>query len=83
MLSLKEIEINSLLKDFSWLKDKEYIEFETLLDGYEFGLEAVLDEDDNMVDIKVVSSSYSTSLREEDDFWIFNELRNGNWVAYM
>lgn len=82
-MSLKEIEIKSLLKDFSWLKDKEYVEFETLLDDYEFGLEAVLDEDDNMVDIKVVSGSYSTSLREEDDFWVFDELRNGNFVAYM
>ena len=83
MMSLKEIEINSLLEDFSWLKNYEYVDFETLNEGYKFMLEAILDEEENMIDIRVVRGSYCTYLSRENDFWVFNELRNGNWVAYM
>lgn len=83
MLSLKEIEINSLLEDFSWLKNYEYVDFETLEEGYEFMLEAILDEEENMVDIRVVRGSYSTYLSYESDFWVFDALRNGNWVGLL
>lgn len=83
MLSLKELEIRELLKEFEWIKEFDYVNFETLQEGYCFCLVAILDENNNMVDIRVESESYFTYLSRENDFWVFDALRNGNWVGLL
>lgn len=67
---------------FDWLRHKDCWEFETLDGDVEFMIEAVLDEDDEeMIDIVYTHGSYRTSLMSEPDFWVWEALDTGNWVA--
>lgn len=70
-----------LLIKLDWLRHRDEWHFETLDGDCEFFLEAVLDEDGEMIDIVYTHCSYRTSLMTEPDFWVWEALEIGNWVA--
>jgi hypothetical protein len=77
--------IDDLLVQFSWLKDVEYVEVDTLSDPDigTYMLEAELDDDGDMIDLVYTRCSYRTTLRSEPNFWAFENLRAGDYVISM
>lgn len=80
---LKMLEIDDLLVQFQWLKDVDYVDVESMTDDIEYMLEAELDEDGDMIDLVYTHGSYRTSLTSEPSFWVWDDLRNGNYVITM
>ena len=81
---LKDYFIEDVLEQLSWLKDyDDAIEFEELVSYAPavFYLEAVCDEDGELSDIRFTQGSYATTLRNEPDFWCWEQILNGNYVA--
>lgn len=70
-----------LLIKLDWLRHRDEWHFESLDGECEYFLEAVLDENDEMIDIVYTHGSYRTSLMTEPDFWVWEALEVGNWVA--
>lgn len=70
-----------LLIKLDWLRHHNEWHFESLDGECEYFLEAVLDEDDEMIDIVYTHGSYRTSLMTEPDFWVWEALEVGDWVA--
>ena len=86
MLKLIDLlEMDELLVQFSWLKDVDYVEVDTLSDPDigTYMLEAELDEDGDVIDLIYTRCSYRTSLKSEPTFWAFEALRAGDYVISM
>lgn len=76
--------IDELLVQFSWLANVDYVMVEQLSDpDIEYMLEAELDDDGDIIDLVYTHCSYRTSLRNEPTFWVWQSLRDGDFVCTL
>ena len=74
--------IDALLVRFEWLADVDYLTVELLSDpDIEYMLEAELDDDGDIIDLVYTHCSYRTTLRNEPNFWVWQTLRDGDYIA--
>lgn len=79
---LKDLFIRSMLNDFSWLMEADNWHFEDMNDDeYDYYIQPEYTEDGDFYDIRYTHGGYTTTLLTEPDFFIWEEIYNGNYVA--
>lgn len=81
---LELLATDELLASFEWLANVDYVMVEQLSDpDIEYMLEAELDDDGDIIDLVYTHCSYRTSLRNEPTFWVWQSLRDGDFVCTL
>lgn len=74
--------MSELLEEFNWIKNYDLVDFTELEDSeIIWEIRPEFDDEGNLIDLAGIAGSSYIRLSEEPDWWPFENMRTGNWVA--
>ncbi len=78
---LKDLFIKEMLNRFGWLTESDNWHFGGINADYDCYISPEYTENGDFYDIRYINGSYTTTLLSDPDFYVWDELENGNYVA--